>query len=52
MITLRKAVDGSTVEADEHDTDRIERLVALGYRVVGQPPAVAKAPPKKRTTKK
>lgn len=35
-ITLRNPVDGSTVEADSADTDRIERLAVFGYRPVGE----------------
>lgn len=55
-ITLRNARDGSTVEADPNDTDRLDRLAKLGYRPVGkqQPaaPPVKKAPARKRTPKK
>ncbi len=59
MITLRNPVDGSTVEADAGDTDRLERLAKFGYRAVGQPSPVGGAPkpakkaaPRKRAAKK
>lgn len=59
MLTLRNQVDGSTIQADPTDTDRIDRLTHMGYRVVDPPPLaklpvepVSKKPARKRTTKK
>ncbi len=60
IITLRNSVDGSTITADEADTDRLNRLARMGYRVVGETvtlPKGAQVVParptaKKRSTKK
>ena len=35
MTTLRNPVDGSTVEVNPKDIDRLDRLTAIGYRIVG-----------------
>lgn len=47
-ITLRNPVDGSTVDVDPKDTGRLDRLVEMGYLVVGKPapaPTANPAPP-------
>ena len=41
-ITLRSPIDGTTQEVDPKDTDRLDRLTAMGYLVVGDPPAKKK----------
>lgn len=56
MITLRNQVDGSTIKADPKDTDRIDRLTHMGYRIVtlAKLPTTTtkKAPARKRAAKK
>lgn len=60
-FTLRNPVDGSTVEVDDTDTERVGRLTKIGYRPVGEQVTVPKGarviatkdlPARKRTPKK
>lgn len=52
-LTLRNPVDGSTVDVDPADADRLKRLTAMGYRstvLPTKPPAKKAAPRKKQST--